>query len=414
MAKSHLPATTPDTVWLARGRHSGPAPEKTLRENLRALKTNGVIDDFLEPEPEDPAEAPERVFEARWRAAGVTVRARLTVGAADRAGDEHDWVLVAEAERPWDPAWPSPATMFWPEDGEAAWDRDGVGALRLRDINPLPRDDKALRRLLRDSVRHSWSINVVVHEAMTPDERGRRPLSPLLPPGLRHRVVEHRATPDQYQIANWALDDFGVRLPRGGAVVLPGTPAPPGYTGKDFSVRSVFLDGSEPRELLDAIERYAALPLPSPEGAQEAVTALREKWHLVTLEEELAHTRALVETYKEALEAMTASRDLYREAAELAHAALAETKETQGVAPPAGDRGAQGPQDSPLHQLTRTFQRMTDTFRAKRASGEGASSAGAFTTGTFTTGSFSSGTPSSGASAPDGGAEGSGRSQDSG
>ncbi|CAM5642528.1 PE-PGRS family protein OS=Streptomyces tendae OX=1932 GN=F3L20_17095 PE=4 SV=1 [Streptomyces tendae] len=50
-----------------------------------------------------------------------------------------------------------------------------------------------MRRLLRDCARDPWYVHVVVHEAMTTDERGRVPLAHWLPPGLRHRVVEHRA-----------------------------------------------------------------------------------------------------------------------------------------------------------------------------------------------------------------------------
>ncbi|CAM5746164.1 hypothetical protein SAFG77S_11868 [Streptomyces afghaniensis] len=43
---------------------------------------------------------------------------------------------------------------------------------------------------------------------------------------------------------------------------------------------------------------------------------MRRLRHLLTLEEELERQRGLVAMYAEALEAMTKSRDLYREAAE--------------------------------------------------------------------------------------------------
>lgn len=116
-------------------------------------------------------------------------------------------------------------------------------------------------------------------------------------------------------------------------MILPGSPARTGYTEEDFTVRSVFFDGSEPTELLEKVVRYAALPRPLVEEAQEAVTALREQWQLLTMEEELDRARALVAAYAEALEAMTKSRDQYREATELAHAALAEVKEFRGRRP---------------------------------------------------------------------------------
>lgn len=364
MSKSRTIRTTaPETLWLAGGRHPGPAPQEALRENLHKLKANETIHDFLEAENSKDAES--HVFEARWLVDdAVTVRARLAIDGREHVDGERRWTLAAEAERPWDPAWPSPATMFWPEDGGIAWDHDIVGGLRLQDINPLPQDDKALRRLLKDTARHSWSINVVIHEAMTPDQRGRLPLARLLPPALRHRVVEHRATPEQLQAVNWALYDLGVRVPRGGAVILPGTPARPGYEEQDFTVRSVFLDGSEPTELLDKVERYAALPWPLPEAAEEAFTALRQNWHLLTLEEELAHARGLVSAYAEALDAMTKSRDRYREAADLAHAALAEIKEFQGTDFPARRESGRPDGHSP-RPLTKTFQRVADSLRPR-------------------------------------------------
>lgn len=358
---------TPPTVWSARGHHPGPAAQDTVRTGLRQLKDRRTIDDFLEV-PEAEA-AQDWVFEARWRVAGsVTVRARLTVRRDFGSGQE--WVLVAEAEAPWDPRWPSPAAMFWPQEPETAWDHDTVTGLRLRDINPLPSDDKAVRRILRDAARDGWSIHVVVHEAMTTDQRGQVPLAGMLPESLRHRVVEHRAAPSQLRVVNWALRDLDVQVPRGGAVVLPGAPAPADYDAESFSVRSVFLDGSEPAELIHAVTRFAALPRPLPEGGEEALTALREEWRLLTLQEELTRERALVAMYADALEAMTKSRDLYREAAEQAHAALAAFRESAEAAPERQPQPVSVPAPSPLQQLTRTFERLKSSTRPRRTTPE--------------------------------------------
>lgn len=352
---------TPATVWLARGRHAPGSAEDVLRRSLRQRMDSQAIDDFMEL-PDDETAPAERVFEARWRAGDdVTVRARLSLrpGADDGPGQE--WMLVAEAEQPWNHAWPSPAGLFWPQEPDTAWDQDAATRLTLGEINPLPQDDKETRRLLRNTVRGGWHIHVVVHEAMTTDDRGRTPVARWLPPGLRHRVVEHHAAPQQLRGLNWALRDSGVQVPRGGAVVLPGVPAPEGYDAQDFSVRAVFLDGSEPADLVDAVTRFAALPRPLPDGAEDALTALREDWHLLTLQEELDRQRGLVAMYAEALEAMTKSRDLYREAAESAHEALAAYQESAGAAP-AGPQPSGPPAASPLQQLTRTFER----FKVKR------------------------------------------------
>ncbi|WP_166028888.1 hypothetical protein [Streptomyces chilikensis] len=342
-------------------------------------------------------------FEARWRAPdGTTVRARLTIGpeggflpgaapgltlapaglahALGRAPEGREWLLVAEAESAWDPRWPSPADMFWPREAADGWDCVHVGGmrgvdLRTLEINRLPDDDKELRKLLKDCARDGWNIHVVVHEAMTPDARGLRPLVRRLPAGLRHRVIEHRAAPDQYRAVNWALKDHGIEVPRGGAVVLPGDPPRPGYDRPDFTVRTVFLDGSEPTALIDALHRFAALPAPLPEGAAEGVRVMREQWHLVTLQERLAHAERLVVMYKEALEAMTRSRDLYREAAEQAHEALAALRASAGPAalpaprPEAPADGAGPPSQGSgfsLRQLTRSLERMKDAGKARR------------------------------------------------
>jgi hypothetical protein len=277
------------------------------------------------------------------------------------------WTLAAEAERAWDPDWPSPAEMFWPEGTESEWAQDCGAGLSFTGLNPLPEDEKDLRRVLKDAAHSGWAVHVVVHEAMTPGEGGRVPLVERLPSGLRYRVVEHRAAPQQLNAVNYALKDLGLRVPRGGALVLPGEPAPPAYDAGELSVRSVFLDGSEPVELIDAVTRCAALPRPPAEDAEAALTALREDWRLLTVEEELARARELVAMYAEALEAMTKSRDLYREAAEQAHEALAAYREAAGDRP-----AAEQPAPAfPLQRLTRTLERLRGSSRGRRA-GQGA------------------------------------------
>ncbi|WP_329242600.1 hypothetical protein OG223_04370 [Streptomyces sp. NBC_01478] len=370
--------TIPHTVWLARGRHVGSDdPAEVVRRQLQRLKDREVIDDHLEPDANDDPAVPELVFEARWRVEGtVTVRARLTLPSAPEPGspsaspmpssspssssEGQEWVLVAEAERVWDPRWPSPATMFWPEDTDAGWDHVTVPGLRFRQVNPLPHDEKDLRRLFRSCAQESWGIHLVVHEAMTPDAHGRLPLARLLPASLRDRVVEHRATPDQLRSVNWALlREFDFQVPRGGAVVLPTSPVAPSYDVREFSVRSVFLDGSEPTELVDVLCRYAASARPLPEGGEEAVTALRERWSLMTLEEELARERRLVAMYAEALEAMTKSRDLYRESADRANEALAALRESAGAA-------SGLPPQSAGSSLQRTFGRLRGATKGLR------------------------------------------------
>ncbi|MFH9072069.1 hypothetical protein [Streptomyces alboflavus] len=378
MAKNTTSSTTaPDTAWLGRGRHLGPEPEQDVRRNLIALKAAGVLDDFLDLEPAeaaratvlhprdesaDPGPLARRLFEARWRVDDdVTVRAQLTTYDPEsrrKEGDGVTWILAAEADRAWDARWPSPATMFWPDSEQVPWDHDTVPDVRLRAANHLPKDDDELRRRLRDCTRQSWFVHVVVHEAMTPDTVGQQPIATFLPPGLRHRVIEHRGTPEQAQIADFAMKrELGVRMPRGGAVVLAMDPPGEGYDADRFTVRSVFLDGSEPTELLERIKEFAALPRPLPAEAERALTRLRQGWHLLTPDEELTHAQGMVTKYAEALDAMTKSRDLYREAAEAAQAALAEVSGGDGAALPTAAAKADG---SPLKALSKAFGRFRD------------------------------------------------------
>ncbi|ARX88371.1 MULTISPECIES: hypothetical protein [Streptomyces] len=378
MAKNTTSSTTaPDTAWLGRGRHLGPEPEQDVRRNLIALKAAGVLDDFLDLEPAeaaratvlhprdesaDPGPLARRLFEARWRVDDdVTVRAQLTTYDPEsrrKEGDGVTWILAAEADRAWDARWPSPATMFWPDSEQVPWDHDTVPDVRLRAANHLPKDDDELRRRLRDCTRQSWFVHVVVHEAMTPDTVGQQPIATFLPPGLRHRVIEHRGTPEQAQIADFAMKrELGVRMPRGGAVVLAMDPPGEGYDADRFTVRSVFLDGSEPTELLERIKEFAALPRPLPAEAERALTRLRQGWHLLTPDEELTHAQGMVTKYAEALDAMTKSRDLYREAAEAAQAALAEVSGGDGAALPTAAAKADG---SPLKALSKAFGRFRE------------------------------------------------------
>ncbi|AXK32900.1 hypothetical protein DVA86_09820 [Streptomyces armeniacus] len=375
MAKNSTPtATVPDTAWLGRGRHLGPDPELDVQRNLIALKAAGVLDDFLELDPAeaarstalhpreaaaDPGPSARRLFEARWRPEeGVTVRAQLTTYEPPARRKETEgvtWVLAAEAEQAWAMRWTSPVTMFWPDVDQGAWNHDTVPDVRLRTANHLPKDDDDLRRRLRDCTRHSWYLHILVHEAMTPAPPGQRPVTAFLPPSLRHRVVEHRATPEQARIADFALKrEFNARMPRGGAIVLPGMPQHPDYDPERYTVRSIFLDGSEPAEFLDRVQEFAALPRPLPPDAEVALTRLRHGWHLLTPDEELAHAKRMVTKYAEALESMTQSRDLYKEAAEAAQAALAATPRPEGAPAP----GAARPEGSTLGGLTKAFGRF--------------------------------------------------------
>jgi hypothetical protein len=167
-------------------------------------------------------------------------------------------------------------------------------------------------------------------------------------------------------VVNWALYDLGARVPRGGARVLPAVPSGPGADDNGFSVRTVFLDGSHPTELIDIVRRFAQQPAPLPDGAEEALSELREEWHLTTVEEELAMARRQIAAYEEALEAMTRSRDAYREAAELAHEALAAYRESGALPEPRHQSKRDG---FSLRNLSKTLERIRGGAKSLRTPG---------------------------------------------
>ncbi len=79
------------------------------------------------------------------------------------------------------------------------------------------------------------------------------------------------------------------------------------------------------------------------------------------MDEELARERRLVAMYAEALEAMTKSRDLYRESADRANEALAALRESAGAAAAPGPPPLSG--GSPFQ---RTFGRLRDATKGLR------------------------------------------------
>jgi len=93
----------------------------------------------------------------------------------------------------------------------------------------------------------------------------------------------------------------------------------------------------------------------------------------------VAHARKLAAMYAEALEAMTKSRDLYREAAERAHEALAAYREAEAKGALPARKPGRMSMGLPLQQLARGFGRLKDTALSLRP---GAGADGTSRTGT--------------------------------
>jgi hypothetical protein len=257
----------PDSVWLGRGRFHGASAPAAVRRRLARLREDGTVDEFRSWGPDD---GPLHGFDARWRVAGGTVvRATLALD-RPRPVAVHRWLLVAEAadRRRWDHAWPSPAGLFFPRQPDVPWDCDAErGELRYRAVNVLqlpagagrPRREEVARSraVLAGCADAPWAITLLVHDVTL---RRDVPAVREFVPGLLGRLLELRVPNGSLDAANRLLREHGVRLPRGGAVILPTRPDRPGVSGGEREVPDNRLGMGRPDPLVTALTAFAGRP----------------------------------------------------------------------------------------------------------------------------------------------------------
>ncbi|MCC0100414.1 hypothetical protein K7B10_37705 [Streptomyces flavotricini] len=298
MTESPKPAVLPVTVRATSGWLVGAAAAALAHGHLEGLKAAGIIGDFLH---DIPAGEQDADFHIRWPVADdVPVRVRLTVRDVPEQGSFR-YELTAETARPWDGAWPPPLPLFGPPDLlRAICDPSTVA--RFTQPNPVPRT-AGMRDWLRETSASPSSIGVLVHDGEGATFSDARLLEGL-PPGLMGRVLEYRVFGAQRQSVNRLLQSTGVKLPAGGALLLPSRP-----TGSAINAETLAAKGDvtrDPAPLFDAVLRYASEPRPTGGRALDRVHHLRTASLAGSDGERLSRTQATLEEQRLRREAPTA------------------------------------------------------------------------------------------------------------
>ncbi|MEV0986927.1 hypothetical protein [Streptomyces sp. NPDC049949] len=259
MTESPKPAVLPVTIWATTGWLVGAAAAALVHGHLEGSKAAGIIGDFLHDIPAGEQDTDLRI---RWPVADdVPVRVRLTARYVPEQGGFR-YELTAETDRPRDWAWPSPLALFGPP--YLLRDiRDQSTVARFTQPNPLPRTF-GMRDWLRETSASPSSTCVLVHDGEGATFSDARLLEGL-PPGLTGRVLEYRVFGAQRQSVNRLLQSTGVKLPAGGALVLPSRP--PGSASNAETLADALRATREAEdrertaaeELRDTRARFAAL-----------------------------------------------------------------------------------------------------------------------------------------------------------
>ncbi|WP_159046054.1 hypothetical protein [Streptomyces sp. WM6372] len=273
MTESPKPAVLPVTVRATSAWFVGAAAAALLHAHLEGLKTAGIIGDFLH---DTPAGEHDTDFHIRWPVADdVPVRVRLTVrDVPEQDGSRYELTAEAEADahadRPWDWAWLSPLAVFGPP-GLLRDICDQSTAARFTPPNPVPRT-AGMRDWLRETSASPSSTSVLVHDgdgATCSDVHVREGRAP----GLMGRILECRVPGAQRQSVNRLLQSTGVKLPAGGALILPSRPPRPPINAETLAVKGDLT--RDPAPLFDAVLRYASEPWPAGGRVLDRVHHLR-------------------------------------------------------------------------------------------------------------------------------------------
>ncbi|MFI5982269.1 hypothetical protein ACIBEA_15455 [Streptomyces sp. NPDC051555] len=335
----------PETVWASRGWFVGSGTAALVAARLTALHAGNVVEDWARAQDAGRGDGPDMVFDARWRAGdGVRVRARLILCDDPREGGTL-WQLTAQAAQAWDWAWPSPLTQFVPVGTLAVCDQPR-GAL-FGEVCQLPLDT-ALRGHLRELAQSPWTVGVLVHEPhlVYPPT----PALAALPPGMLGRILEYRVIGDQRQAVNRLLHTTGVKLPPGGAVIIPSHPPRPGISLRDLEIRDD--TAADPAPLLAAVLQHAAAPWPATPAILALVRDLQATWTLDTDTERLEQAAAALQAKDRQLKALTADRDTWRQ--------LATTHERDLKDAVLAARDATSREQTALRRLRDTEQHLAD------------------------------------------------------
>lgn len=318
----------PESVWYSAGRSAVKRSANVIEQRLTELRDAGTVEEFVRHDYSESAR-PSQLFDALWRPDKSTVvRGRLVL-----VGRDHDpmftWEIIAEASRPWDWSWSSPATMFWPKSRDSTW--DAVGAHGARSYRSTTFVDSP--KIAADSVRAALFAQADIHVLTIDDEPDRPehqlvPLVRYLPPGFTGRIIEQRVSPQALDAVNRELSPVGLRLPPQGALIVPSRPLLSRTEPADLVVPLARFSQGRPQALVDAVIRHAAIPRQAGPDQHRHVELLRSQFSVMpdeevideleddlkTAETQLATARQVVESLRTELgKATVLLRDAHQE-----------------------------------------------------------------------------------------------------
>ncbi|MFJ3182585.1 hypothetical protein ACIPJN_29920 [Streptomyces sp. NPDC086796] len=306
----------PSTAWYSCGDTPRLPTRALVLEHCRHLIAEGRLERAGLSTPR-PNTTTWWAFDAAWTTPdGARVRARMTLAADPGTGrdavayeiDSSSAVpgaitITAEADRPWDFTWPSPATMFL--DRKWVW---GPRPTEFGASNPAGSFlASGVDLMIADLNRLPWCTTVISHDPRPWEPPARQQPEPSLvrrlPSGLLGRIVEIRVHGPDAATADRFLARRGLSLEYGGATLIPSSTLRHDLSPSELVVPSqnlgVLQVGGQ-SALGDAAARVAAAPWRSTAAAWEAVVDLRDNW---LMEEEaepdasvLARVRARADT----------------------------------------------------------------------------------------------------------------------
>ncbi|MFK0143251.1 hypothetical protein [Streptomyces murinus] len=290
-----------------------------MTEHCKRLIAEGRMDRAGLSVP-PPGSAIWWAFDATWTTSdGARVRARMTLApqldaGRDAVAYEFDSsvavpgviTIVAEADRPWDFTWPSPATMFL--------DRNWVWGPRPAEFGASNAAGSFIASgsdlMIADLNRTPWCTAVISHDPRPWERPARQQPEPalvrMLPAGLLGRIVEIRVYGHDADTADRFLARRGLGLEYGGATLIPASSCrhdlsrsqlvlPPQAPG--------VLKGGARGALADQAVRLAAAPWRTTAAVWDALMDLRENWLMEDEAEPDASVLARVRARADALSA---------------------------------------------------------------------------------------------------------------
>lgn len=204
----------------------------------------------------------------------------------------------ADADRPWDPTWPSPLNVFLErklKPGYVTMAYGGHNAFHLKSTHNLS-------GLLSTLAELPWLAAVLTHDELDPrvfmPDNGiayETPLVSRLPSSLYGRILDVRIMGERTREGvNRLLVKYGTHLPEGGVAILLDHGRRKGIPQTDLSFRldRPFIRGGDIAPVAASLSRMLRAQVMVSDT--EAVEEIRKNWFLLTGEEQVAQDAVLM------------------------------------------------------------------------------------------------------------------------